>query len=128
MVIVDTSIIIEHLRNKERITSFIDLVENESRENIALSVISIQEIFSGQSTKKIKETEFITRLVKGITVLPYDEEIAFLAGKIERDAPHAIEFADAAIAATCLKYTYKLATLNTKDFKIIPYLQLYELN
>ena len=52
MVILDTNVIIDHLRQeKGQETLLKRLIRNNLQEDLAISIISIQELYRGQSTK-----------------------------------------------------------------------------
>ncbi len=52
MVVLDTSIIIDHLRQRAGTqTRLLKLNETESMQNLCISVITLQELYEGQSTK-----------------------------------------------------------------------------
>lgn len=126
MVVLDASIIIDHIRNKNSISFFQSLEENY-KGNLAISLITIQELYVEQSTKKYtKENELLLILTK-IAKLPYTYTTAVTAGKITRDSQQSIDFPDAAIAATCIQNAASLATLNVKHFKGIAGLKIIDL-
>lgn len=127
MVILDTNVIIDHLRQHGRadtqllrITAVIPLAE------LAISVISIQELFEGRSSKDREKQNVLYSVIAPLTTLPHTTEVARRAGEIARDSETPIEFADASIAATAMVLGAKLFTLNVKHFRNIPDLQLYE--
>lgn len=126
MVVLDTDIIIDHLRQLRKGTPLDKISQNEPLENLAISMITVQELYEGKSTKnKERETELLATIAP-LKILPYTREIAELAGKIARDLPRYIEATDAAIAATTIINSAKLLTLNTKDFRDIKNLELVE--
>lgn len=119
MVIFDTSVIIDHLRAHTDTASFFEqLIARHPKQSGALSIFSVQEFFAGKSTHNPNMEEKLLATISPLTILSYDWEIAVAAGKLNRDTN--ISFADAAIAATAIKYEATLATLNTKDFAKIP--------
>lgn len=125
MVILDTNIIIDHLRLWSKKRSALDEInEKISTNNLALSIVSIQELFTGKSTKEVVIEERILKLASSLKVLSYTQEISKLAGEILRDIAPDIGFADAAIAATAILNKAKLFTLNKKDFQDIKGLKL----
>ena len=124
MVIIDTNIVIDHLRNPHNTSSLMKLVKQLPKEQISLSIISIQELYEGRSTLDSHKEEILLAVISPLTILPYTFEIAQLAGQIARDLIRPIEFADAAIAATAIINEADLLTLNTKDFMHIKDLQL----
>lgn len=118
MVIVDTNIIIDHLRLQDRTqdSRLIALVKQQPQETLALSMISVQELYEGESTKDEQKEQYLLATISPLTILPYTYEVAQRAGEIARDLTRPIELADAAIAATALLHTSTFFTLNQKDF------------
>lgn len=128
MVILDTNIIIDHLRRSGTDKSFyIQIQEKSVVGQLAISIITVQELFTGLSTKNERNEDIILSLLSGLKILPYTFEVAQEAGKIVRDSVNPVDFADAAIAATAVISDGKLFTLNRKHFEAIPNLELAEL-
>ena len=126
MVVLDTSIIIDHLRQKpETITLLCKINRKEGRRNLFISVITIQELYEGKSTLSESKLKEMLSVIAPLEILEYNREIAEIAGTVARDSKTTIEFADVAIAATCVFNDSKLFTLNTNHFKDIPDLELY---
>jgi tRNA(fMet)-specific endonuclease VapC len=126
MVILDTNIIIDHLRQTGKHKSQLyALVSHKPKEALLLSAVSIQELYEGSSTRDMEKEKDLLAVISPLKILPYTYEIARLAGIIARDHHAPIELADAAIAATAIVYHVPLFTLNTKDFVDIPALELY---
>lgn len=127
MVILDTNIIVDHLRLQGTGKSFLRKLEEKlGKEQLAISLISIQELYSGQSTKDPGREEYLLATIGSLQILPYTYETAELAGVIARDLKQPIELADAAIAATTIVNGAELVSLNKKHFKGIPALRLFE--
>lgn len=128
MVVIDTSIIIDHLRQQdsEVETHLIKLAKKFTRDEIGVSVLSIQELYSGLSTRDTEKENYLKLIISPIVILPYTYDISVLAGKIIRDTADTVAFADAGIAATCIYNNANLFTLNEKDFKKIEGLNLYK--
>lgn len=125
MVVLDTSIIIDHLRQpKKKPSRLIRLAKQKPKETLALSIISIQELYEGKSTQEPKKEQSLLATIAPLKILPYTYEIAQLAGEISRDLGRPLELADAAIAATTLIHNASLLTLNKKDFHGIKNLEL----
>lgn len=125
MVVLDTSIIIDHLRKPKKTDSeLLKITKKIPKESLTISVISIQELYEGQSTKVEQKERDLLAIITPLKILPYTYEVAQLAGEIARDLPQPIEFADAAIAATAIINDCQLATLNKKDFSKIQNLEL----
>ncbi len=126
MVIVDTSVIIDHLRRSAEDSVLIKLFENHAGQIFAVSVVTVQELYEGRSTRdEMKENRLLATL-GSFEILPYNAEIAKMAGKIARDLANPIDFADAAIAATVIANNGELFTLNEKHFKDISGLELMD--
>lgn len=128
MVVLDTNIIIDHLRQTPGKQTYLKtLVKKHKEHNLVISIITIQEIYEGKSTKdKEKEEKFLST-ISHLKILPYTFEVAQLAGQIARDLDKAIDIADAAIASTAIINGCELATLNKKDFLGIRDLEFLEL-
>ena len=129
MVVLDTNIIIDHLRQpKNKTSQLIKIASQKPKEILAISIISVQELYEGQSTKNQNKEQFLLATISPLKILPYTYETAKLAGQIARDLTTNIELADAAIAATTILNGSLLFTLNHKHFQNIPNLDLYSLN
>lgn len=128
MVILDTSVIIDHLRQSgSEKTHLMKIAQRIAKENLATSIISIQELYEGRSTRDDEKEEHLLATIAPLKVISYTYEIAQLAGEIARDLPRPIELADAAIAATAIVNGADLCTLNRKDFSGIPELEFFNL-
>ena len=127
MVILDTNIIIDHLRQPPGTSVLTDLLSRFSYQDLKFSLLTLQELYAGTSTKVPQKEKDLLATISQFEILPYTYEIAKLAGEIMRDLNHSIELADAAIAATALINNCELATLNRKDFAGISELSLFPL-
>lgn len=128
MVMVDTNIVIDHLRSSVRKKSLlVQLEEQDPNRVIALSMLSVQELYEGQSTRQLSREKELLLAITPMQFLPYSYEVAKLAGKIARDHSKPLELADAAIAATSIINKVPLFTLNQKHFAEIPELTLFKL-
>lgn len=127
MVVLDTNIIIDHLRQspRQQKSALDEVIQKTSLTNLALSIISLQEIFTGTSTRKKEIEDGILKVISVFKILPYTDPVAKLAGQLERDLGRPIEFPDAAIAATAILNKASLFTLNKKDFQGIKGLKLF---
>src|SRR3989344_9699562 len=101
MVILDTNIIIDHLRQKQK-SLFENLVNKINKNELAISVITIQELFAGKSTRNLIEENYLLSTISNLEILPYNYDVSRLAGKIIRDTNRYVGFADASIAATVI--------------------------
>lgn len=124
MVILDTNVIIDHLRQLSTKSRLRLLEEKVSPGSLGLSVITIQELYEGKSTREHSIQEILIEVVNSFKILPYTYEIAQLSGEMLRDENSQMGFADAAIAATAILNKASLFTLNKKDFQNIKNLEL----
>lgn len=118
MVIVDTSIIIDHLRQPDdKLTHLRKLANKYPQKNLTISIITIQELYEGKSAKDEVRHKKLINTISLFRILSYTYEVAKFAGEIARDTASKIDLADAAIAATAILNEASLATLNKKDFQ-----------
>jgi len=127
MVVLDTSVIIAHLRQaRAKETVLMKIAGKVTKENLAISLVTIQELYEGRSTRSKEKEKSLLATITPLKILPYTWEVAQLAGEIARDLHRSIEFADAAIAATAIINGSPLLTLNKKHFLGIKDLELAE--
>ncbi len=126
MVILDTNIIIDHLRQRGSATTLLmEMAKRVPKANLAISLLTVQELYEGRSTRDSVKEDYLLATIAPLRILPYTFETAEFAGKIARDLLRPIEFVDAGIAATAIINKAELATLNTGDFQGIPDLEIY---
>jgi predicted nucleic acid-binding protein len=125
MVIIDTSVIIDHLRsNGAKETYLMKLAKKYNKNELSLSLITVQELYEGKSSNDKEKELYMLATISALNILPYDYQISKRAGELARGLVLPIEFADAAIAATALEHNSYLATLNQKVFAQIKDLQM----
>lgn len=122
-VLVDTSIIIDFLRQKDKEKCcFLDL---SRKVNVCLDFTIISELWIGKSMKKAKTRQRVEKLIENCKILTPNIEMAKKAGNIIRN--YNMGFQDAWIAAVAIILKIRLATFNRKDFSKINGLNLYKL-
>lgn len=123
-ILLDTSIIIDHLRQKDRSKTVLTaLAENEYE--LFASILAHTESYSGKSVWERKDTkEAIEILFSGIKILPLEEKVSLKAGELR--AKQNMGLGDAIIAATAIVNKIPLATLNIKHFEKIKGLTLWQ--
>lgn len=127
MVVLDTNIIIDHLRQPPHKDTLLKRIARKTRkEDIAISVITVQELYEGKSTLDEEKEAYLLATITPLRILPYTYETAQLAGKIARDLKQPVEFADVAIAATAITHGASLLTLNKQHFSGIRELEIEE--
>ncbi len=129
MVILDTCIIIDHLRRSPNSSTsdLVQLLTAQPDVELAISTITVQELYVGKSSRIPEKEKDLMTVIALCTVLPETYEIAKIAGILTRDTEVKLGLADAAIAATAIHYHAQLFTRNTRDFSAIPNLTLVTL-
>jgi tRNA(fMet)-specific endonuclease VapC len=110
-VLVDTSIIIEHLRKLHKNQSV--LYKLETGHLLYSSTVVAFELWAGAA--QFSKQQEVQELLRLFTVLPFTLEISEQAAQIYRDLRNrtqVIEIRDVFIAATAVVYELPLVTLN----------------
>ncbi|KKQ41427.1 MAG: nucleic acid-binding protein [Microgenomates group bacterium GW2011_GWC1_37_8] len=123
--LVDTSVIIDYLRRKDKENSLIYKLSKKL--DLKVSIITHAELYAGKSIwEKVPARKTLEVLFTGIKILPITKDLSIQAGKIK--AEHSISLIDAIIAATSLKTKIQLVTLNTIHFSSIKGLKLFKID
>jgi len=123
--VVDTSILIEHLRAKNKLTTTLYLLPEDGSQ-FFISSVSIFELYMGATTKE-KEKD-AKDLAKDFKILPFTEAVSIKAAQIYQQLKgknQLIEFRDIFIAATCIVNNFPVVTLNKKHFSRIDGLKIF---
>lgn len=122
LICLDTTVLIDYFRKKEKKRSFFFQLLPQYR--FAISVITKLEIFVGAT----KEQEiFWEQIFEQFQIFPLSEQeidTATTIIKTLRSHNQMIDLPDILIGATALTHGLKLATLNDEHFKRIQHLQL----
>lgn len=112
--LIDTDIIIDHLRGEEKARDFLKQIKSEDSDTL-YSVITKAEIYSGV---RPKEEEKVAMLLSSMEEAQIDGEIAVAAGRYRNKfyASHSLLLPDALIAASAKKVGAVLFTLNEKHY------------
>lgn len=125
-VLIDTSVLIDFLRRKNKETSFLVKILKQNH-SPAISIITYAEVFAGKSAWQKKQArKELDELLKGMETFCLNREVAQLAGKLR--AKYKINLLDAFIAAEAIISNLPLATLNIKDFNKIKKIKLFKKN
>lgn len=122
--VVDTSILIDHLQGGIRWEKFLASLREEIE--LYIPTIVIFELFSGKSTREIKAYQRITDMIQYLRTVELNSDIAKRAGQIYRDVSQTLQVPDYIIAASALEIGGAVVTLNRKHFEQIPELNLYD--
>lgn len=122
-ILIDTSIIIEHLRKQHKhksvLYNILDIYE------LYTSTIVEFELFMGAMDERKRED--IKKVLEKCTILPFTSEIAQKSATIYQKLKaknQIIEVRDLFIASTAIIYDLPVMTFNTKHFSRIDTLQL----
>ena len=123
-ILIDTSIIIDHLRLKnKKQTILYRLFQN--KHSLFASILTHTESYAGKSVwEKESVRKHLKNILAGIKILPLEEITSEKAGEIS--ARFNLEIVDAIIAATSIIHNLDLATLNIKDFKKVDGIKLFK--
>ncbi len=112
--LIDSDILIDHLRKEKKALDFLD-AEIEKDSLLFLSVISRAEIYAGI---RKGEEEAVNSLFEIITPVNVDTAIADKSGEYLRkfSKSHALNIGDAVIAATASEMKLSLMTRNVKHY------------
>jgi len=123
MILLDTNILIEIIRKNADI---IRRCDDLGTSNLVIASVTRYEFLLGSRDKE----EFTGNLkfVNKFGILPINLPIDQKASNLLENylLSHRPSIPDMLIAATALHFDYQLYTLNTKDFRFIPDLQLIE--
>lgn len=123
--LVDTSVIIDFLRRKDKENSILYKI---SQEDLYASIVTHTEVYGGKSVWELdRARQEIETLFSNISILPLEIEISQVAGKIKA-YNHDRTILDCIIAATSLHHGLELVTLNIKDFKKIKGLKITKIS
>jgi len=111
-VIVDTDILINFLRGREKARDFLLSALRDS--NLCCSAITVAEIYAGMKEHEREKTD---ELIDGLIVIPVDRAIAEKAGQYKGSIKsHDLELDDCLVAATAFLRKAVLATGNGKHY------------
>jgi predicted nucleic acid-binding protein len=111
--VIDTSILIDHLRKINRTHTY--FAQLPPKTSLYVSAITVYELLAG-ATDLAKRQDAQT-LLATLTILPIDEAIAAETAALYQSMKgNSIGLADMLIAATVLHHNLPLKTLNAKHF------------
>ena len=122
MILLDTTIAVDHLRGDDRAASLLERLANEG-EPLLASELSRFELLAGMRPEELDATE---RFMDALSWVPVNEEIARLAGSMAaeyRRSHSGIDAIDYVIAATSTVTGADLLTTNVRHFPMIPQLR-----
>ena len=121
--LLDTNILIDHLRGEPQATAFLQDV-GTGRVRASISVITESEILASRTLSR-KQLRDIEALLATLPKLAVTSRVARTAARLQRTYP--IDLPDALIAATAHIANASLVTRNVKHFRSIKELHLHAL-
>lgn len=126
VILTDTNIIIDYLRQKQKENTTFHKLFIEAVNISAISLITVSELWQGESMNNSNNIHVVEELLKKLEVVLSNVETAKLTGELLRNKAYNLNFTDAGIASCALYYNLPLLTKNTKDFKKIKGLKLFD--
>ena len=123
--LLDTNVLIDYWRGFPPAVQFVDDLLDRATEQVLVSVITVAEAFSGQSSLDRNKRSDIDVLLRLVTPVDVDVAIAVRGGELRRD--FGIEMTDALIAATAIAHGLALVTRNAKHFQNVPTLAIRDI-
>jgi|LSQX01.2.fsa_nt_gb predicted nucleic acid-binding protein len=128
LIICDTDVLIDYFdKNQIRHQSTKNIIDNRiSLDNVVISAITKMELLLGASNKT--EIVLIDKFVKRFGLLFLNDKISEKAIKLilSYRLSHGLAIADSLIAATSIITQLELFPYNSKDFRFIKGLQLFD--
>jgi tRNA(fMet)-specific endonuclease VapC len=123
VVCLDTSVLIDYFRNKNKSNSYLFRLFDAHR-SFGITSITAFEIFRGSNPSQLS---FWNELFQNFEIYDFDFEAAKLGSEIDQNLKKKgkqIAIPDLFIASIAIKHNIPLATLNKKDFEKIDQLRL----
>jgi predicted nucleic acid-binding protein len=116
--LVDTCILIDHLRGKPPATEFL------KKDNLVISAVTVAELLQG--ARNLKEQQLIQALVNQFEISWFSSPVSRLAIQLlgKYFLKYNLQFLDSLIAAQALVENLTLVTSNTKHFHFIKDLKI----
>jgi predicted nucleic acid-binding protein len=127
--ILDSSVVVAAERRGETPAQMVEKVIGlAGNQEAALSSVGFTELVHGiyraaSPRMRIRRQSFIDELRIALTIYPYTEETALLAGRIDGEQTARgtiIPYTDLLIGATALSLGYSVLTGNVRHFRMIP--------
>ena len=119
MILIDSDVLIEHLRGKTAARDWL-VGARQSSGPLAISVVSLTEIAGGMRPLERRE---VMRLLGSMQRFEVTEQVAWRAATLRQEyrrSHSGIGLGDYLIAATALTEGLELATLNTRHYPMFP--------
>lgn len=123
-VVIDTDIVIDHLRQPDQPTLFSKLAEDKNIK-LLLPAISFTELYIGKSVEKKIEERRLLKAISPTELILADKKISKEVGVLIRKYSY-LYLADALVVATAIIKKAFLCTFNVKHFAQIVNLRFFD--
>ena len=122
IILCDSNVIIDWINHRQMAIDDLQRIKG----SIALSIITEYEIIAG--AKDLVMQKRFEKLLENYTVISLDHKISLLGINLYKKykLSHGLDMPDSLIAATAIELDMPLFTYNTKDFRYISGIHLYE--
>jgi tRNA(fMet)-specific endonuclease VapC len=122
MILCDTNVLIEFYKGNQKVLNVLHGIGSSS---LAISVITAGELYYGARDKR--ELQKIQKHLSLLKQIPLDVEISMLFVDLLENfsLSHKLSIPDALIASTAICQQMPLYTLNVRDFRFIPGIELH---
>ena len=125
--LLDTSVLIDHLREYKPATDFLETVFN-SGVLVNISAVTEMELHAGKNAENPAIEEAVLKFLKLFKVLPVTSNIARQSGRLLRHHRHqGLTPIEAIIAGTAIEHNANLITRNIRHFRVIKGLIVFDL-
>ena len=125
--LLDTSVLIDHLRGYPPATDFLETVFR-SQSSAMISTVTEMELFTGQSIRNEENRHAVGKLLTLFTIIPVNSSIARRAGILLQNYRHqGLTPIDAIIAGTAQEHEASLITRNIKHFRMVESIVVFNL-
>ena len=123
LVICDTNIFISLFRNDPNTVEAVKVIGSA---NVLIPSITLMELYRGMRDKK--EMSEMQKKLSGYNILHFNEDVSKIAVDLihKFKLSHDLKMPDAIIGAMSSAFELALFTYNTKDFKFMPGVKLYQ--
>lgn len=127
-VVVDTSLIINHLRKTAEELKLLTELHDAGKIRILIPYEVIVELFAGESSEDKAMEKAIDEILDKAELVELTRKSAVHAGILIRKLPQIPGPVDLIIAAIALEHKAQIATHNSKHFRLIPKIKLWKQN
>jgi len=124
-IIVDTSVVIDHLRRRSNHLLELEDQSNIGKVRLLIPHIIITELYIGKEARNKAGREIIDSVLKNLEIVGFTVSSAKLAGELIRTYQQIPDPFDLLIAAIAIEQDAQVATHNKKHFEQIRGLKLY---